>query len=201
MENLLEDILLAIIKKVTTFGHEDLLRFEMNSKYHKKLAHEGEVLRALPRNCLWYLTDHWPSEGKCKFMQQISRSEAASHGSDVAKYFELMLKILASDSFSMEEVFPTFKDLFDRKQLADYGRALMNVEGISFFWGFYWTRPLPPGLEYRFTCTSNGTCKGHGRRPNIFCPLPGDDEEYSTTNLFLFCRLDVEIAWFLFHFC
>jgi hypothetical protein len=59
----------------------------------------------------------------------------------------------------MKEVFPVFKDLFDRKQLADCGRALMNVNDIPFFWGFYWTRPLPPGLEYRFTCTSNGTCK------------------------------------------
>jgi len=83
--------------------------------------------------------------------------EASSHGSDGAKYFELMLKILGSDGFSMEEVFPVFKDLFNRKQLVDSGRDLMNVNDIPFFWGFYWIRPLPSDLEYWFTCTSNGT--------------------------------------------
>jgi len=30
--------------------------------------------QSLQWNCLWYLTDHWPSEGKRKFMQRISRS-------------------------------------------------------------------------------------------------------------------------------
>jgi len=69
--------------------------------------------------------------------------EAASHVSDGAKYFELMLKILASDGFSMEEVFSLFKDLFDRKQLADCGRPLMNVDNIPFFWGFIGQDPYP----------------------------------------------------------
>ena len=126
--------------------------------------------------------------------------EAASHGSDGAKYFELMLKILASDGFSMKEVFLVFKDIFDRKQLANCGRALMNVDGIPFFWGFYLIKPLPPCLECRFTCTSNGTSKGHGRRPNIFWPMLRDDDEYSTMDLCLFYCLNVEIAWFIVHF-
>ena len=101
--------------------------------------------------------------------------EPASHGSDRAKYFELMLKVLTRGGFSMEEILPVFKDLFDRKQLAEYGRTLMNFDDITFFWVFHWIRPLPPDLEYRFTCTSNGTCNGYGRRPNIFWPLPGAD--------------------------
>jgi len=33
----------------------------------------------------------------------------------------------------MEEIFHVFKDLFDRKQLADCGRDLKNVDGIPFF--------------------------------------------------------------------
>lgn len=58
MDSLPEDLLLVIIKKIATFGVEVLLRFEMTSKYHLKLARESEVLRAFPRNCLWYITDH-----------------------------------------------------------------------------------------------------------------------------------------------
>jgi len=41
--------------------------------------------------------------------------EIAAHTSDGAKYFELILKILSSSGFSMEEIFPVFKDLFNRK--------------------------------------------------------------------------------------
>jgi hypothetical protein len=126
--------------------------------------------------------------------------EATTHGSNGAKYFELMLKVLAKDGFSMDEVLPVFRDFFNRKQLAECGRAIMNTEGPPSFSGYYWSRPLLPDLEYRFTCTSNGTCKGHGRRANIFWPLPGTDDEYSMTDLCLFCRLDVEITWFLVHF-
>ena len=187
------------------------------------------MLRALPRDCLWCIPDYLPCAGNRKFMRQFSRSgheaysvvlatkmlqgdrpdleeiklilrEAVTHGSDGAKYFELMLKVLAKDGFSMDEVLRVFRDLFNRKQLAECGRAIMNAEDPPSFSGYYWPRPLLPDLEYRFTCTSNGTCKGHGRRPNIFWPLPGTDDEYSMTNLYLFCRLDVEIAWFLIHF-
>jgi len=74
MESLPEDIFLIIVKKIAAFGAHDLFRFEIISTYHQKLACENAVLRALPRNCLWYLTDHWRSAGKRKFMQQISRS-------------------------------------------------------------------------------------------------------------------------------
>jgi len=54
--------------------------------------------------------------------------KAATHGSDVAKYFLLMLKVLAKDSFLTDEVLPIFKDHFDRQQLADCKRTIMNDE-------------------------------------------------------------------------
>jgi len=126
--------------------------------------------------------------------------EAVAQRSDSASYFDLILKVLGKEGFSKDEILPVLTDLFEQRRLAECGRALANIGGIPFFWGHYWTRPLPLGLERRFACSSKGTCKGHGRRPNIFWPLAGDDEEYSTTDLCLLCRLDVEIAWFLVHF-
>jgi len=48
-----------------------------------------------------------------------------------------MLKVLANDVFSMDEVFPIFKDLFDHQQLANYKRAILNVEGPPYYWGYY----------------------------------------------------------------
>jgi len=211
MDNLPRDVLLMIIKKITVFEAENLLWFETAFPFYQELTREKAVLRALPRICLWYLTDHSLSERKRKLTCQISHSghktynvasaahmlqqdnptlekiklilrEAAAHGSDSAKYFDLMLKALVKDGFSMNDVLPVFMDLFNRKQLVGCGRAVTNVDDIPFFWGRYWTRSLPPSLERRFTCNSKGTCKGHGKRPNIFWPLPGDDEEYSTTN-------------------
>jgi len=123
MEHLPEDVLLFIVMKVAASGIQNLLRFEVTSTYHQKLAREKAVLRALPKDCFWYIFDYWPCAGKHKFMQQISWSghevynmvsttqmlqedrpdlkeikiileEAASHGSNGAKYFSLILKIL-----------------------------------------------------------------------------------------------------------
>ena len=93
--------------------------------------------------------------------------------------------MLAEEGFSLDEVFPVFMNLFKRKQLAECRRALTNVGGIPFFWGPYWTRHLLLGLKHRFVCTSKETSKGYGRKPNIFWPLPGDDEEYSNGIMFL----------------
>jgi len=137
MECLLEDILLVIVKKVAASGTQDLLRFEVTSIYYQKLACEKAVPRALPRDCLWYISDYLPCAGKRKFMQQISQSrhevynvvsaaqmlqedrpnlkeiklileEAAAHGYDGAKYFSLMLETPAKDGFSMDEVHRVF---------------------------------------------------------------------------------------------
>jgi hypothetical protein len=58
--------------------------------------------------------------------------KTTTHGSDVAKYLLLMLKVLFKDGFSMDEVFPIFKDLFDHHQLSNCKRGIMNVEGSPY---------------------------------------------------------------------
>lgn len=159
MDTLPEDVLFVIIKKTTAFGAQDLVKFETAFLFYQEITRDKEVLRALPRSGLWYLTDHSPSEGKCKLMRQISHSwhgmygvasgaqmlqwdnpnledikltlrEAATHRSDSARYFDLILKVLAEEGFSMDEVLPVFRDLFEHKQLAECGRALANIGGI-----------------------------------------------------------------------
>lgn len=144
MERLPEDALLVIVKKVAASGTQNLLRFKATSVYHKKLANKKAVLRALPRDCLRYISDHQPRVAKRKFMQRLSHSgheaycvvvaanllhggrpdleeiklilkKGAARGSDGAKYFELMLKVLAKNGFLMSEVLPIFRDLFNRK--------------------------------------------------------------------------------------
>jgi hypothetical protein len=74
MERLSENVLLIIVKNVAAFGTQDLLRFKVTSTYHQKLARKIALLRALPRDCLWYISYYWPCAGKCKFMHQICRS-------------------------------------------------------------------------------------------------------------------------------
>lgn len=56
--------------------------------------------------------------------------EIAAHRSDSARYFDLILKVLAEEGFSMDEALPVFRDLFEHKQLAECGRALANIGGI-----------------------------------------------------------------------
>jgi len=67
-------MLFVIIKKIMAFGAEDLIKFETAFLFYQEFTHNQAVLRALPRSCLWYLTDHSPSEGKRKLMHQISHS-------------------------------------------------------------------------------------------------------------------------------
>jgi len=223
MEHLPEDVLLIIGKKVAAFGNQDLLRFEVTSTYHQKLAHKKAVLKALPRDFLWYISEYWPYAGKRKFIQHISRSgheaynvvlaaqmlqgdrpdleeiklilkEATSHGSDGAKYFELMLKVLAKGGFLMDEVLLVFSDLFNRKQLVECERAIMNVEGPSSFWGYYWSRPLSQIWSIGSLAPQTGPIKVMGGDPISFCHSWGTNDEYSMTNLCVFCCLDVEIV-------
>lgn len=147
MEHLPEDVMLSIFRKIPASGTKNLFRFRATSYLHCRLSNKKVVLMALPRECLCYISDHWPSAAKRKFMQQISRNgheaycvliaaqllqercpnleeiklilkKAESHGSVGAKYLLLMFKVLAKDGFSMDEVLSDFKDLFERKQLA-----------------------------------------------------------------------------------
>jgi len=94
----------------------------------QRLAHSGHDVYDVETATQMLQGDH-PDLEEIKLILRAT----AAHGSDGAKYFELMLKLLASGGFSTKEIFHVFKDLFDRKRLADYGRALMNVDGIPFF--------------------------------------------------------------------
>jgi len=87
-------------------------------------------------------------------------------------------------------------DLFICKQLGRCRRSLMNLgvhTGLA---------SLPHGLVYRLTCESGGTCEGRKTKSKLVWPLPRADQEYKMPSIILFCRLDLEIAWFLilFHF-
>jgi len=140
MEQLPEDVLLTIVKKVTASGTQNLFKFKATFVLHQRLASKKVVLRALPRDCVWCLSDHRSCAKERAFMQKISYSghatycvvmvsqllqrgrpnmeeikhilqKAATHGSDGANFFLHMLKVLAKDGFSMDDIFPIFKDL------------------------------------------------------------------------------------------
>jgi len=119
---------------------------------------------------------------------------AKPHGSIEAKYFLMILNALASCGFSPENVFPVLGDLFERKHLSNCRRDLMWVPG------YYSSRPLPCELDYRFTCRSYKTCKGFGRKPNVFSPPSGFDDDYFMIDICLLCRFDAVLLWFLTHF-
>ena len=80
MDTLPGDVLFVIIKKIAAFGAEDLIKFETAFPFYQDLNRDKVVLRALPRSCLWYLTDHSPSEGKRKLMRHISHSGHGMYG-------------------------------------------------------------------------------------------------------------------------
>ena len=105
-----------------------------------------------------------------------------------------MLDVLAKGGFSVYNVFSVFIDLFVDKQLARCRRSLMNL-GAHHDSAF-----LPLGLVYRHTCESGGTCEGSKTKSRLVWPLLGPDEEYGMPDICLFCRLDLEITWFLVHF-
>jgi len=128
MERISDDDLLNIFKRVATTNVGRFLRFRATSSHHWRLAKTPEVLRALPRNCLSFLTDPKPCVGKQILTQRISDNGhptfcvaraaqlfhethfdlteikelllgAKSHGSVEAEYFLMILDALASDGF------------------------------------------------------------------------------------------------------
>jgi hypothetical protein len=184
MDMLPEDILIHISQKKAIYGVQNLLNFGTTSTYHQKVSNKKAVLRALPQDCLWYLTDYRPCVVKRAFMQKLSCSghaeyslvlasqmfqggrldlneikfilrRAAKHGYDGAMYFMMMLLVLSKDESFVEDAFFTYKCLLNCRQLANYKGAIMNVEGPPYFLGHFWTRTLLPEFIYRLTCTSS----------------------------------------------
>lgn len=217
MERISDDDLLNILERVATSGVRHFLRFRGTLSRDWRLAKAHEVLRALPKNCLSFLTDPKTSVGKRILIQRISDSghptfcvaraaqlfhetyfvlaevrqillRANSYGTTEAKYFLMILEALASDEFSPENVFLVFDTLFERKQLSNCRRDLTWIPG------YYSSRPLPRELDYRFMCHSYKTYKGSGRKQNVFSPPPRFDDDYFMTDICLFCRFGANLS-------
>jgi len=74
MDNLPDHLLLPIVVKVAKSGVRNLFRLRSISSRYRKLLDHPEVLRALPRSCLFYLFDPKPCVEKIAFMQRLSAS-------------------------------------------------------------------------------------------------------------------------------
>jgi len=223
MNHILDDDLLNIFERLAISNVKNFLRFRETSSRHWRLSKTHKVLRIPPRNWLSLLTDSSSCVGKRILIQRLSDSgnlefcvaratqllhgryfdlkevkqillRSKSYGFIEEKYFLMTLDALASGGFSPENAFPVFRDLFERKQISYCRRALMWVLG------YYSSRPLPRELDYRFMCRSYKTCKGSGRKPNVFSQPPGSNDDYFMIDIFLLCRFDAEILWFLTHF-
>ena len=130
---------------------------------------------------------------------QYVLGSARHAGSDEATYFLIMLKVLASEGFDRDEVLSHFHDLFTRQRLA-HCRSVISVDGLLFDWGQLELRFMPPGLDYKFTCLSNGACAMSNRIRKSHLPSLRTYEDYDMINICLSCRLDTELGWFLAHF-
>jgi len=126
--------------------------------------------------------------------------KARKRGSNGATYFDLMLKVLVVERFSKNEVFPAFKNLFNRRQLANCRNTILNKEGPRFSWECLCSKLMPQGLKYQLSCPSDRVCEEVRRICNTNSPLPGPYEDYPTTSFCLSCHLDLELACFLEHF-
>jgi len=139
----------------------------------------------------------------CPNLEEIKLilQKVTARGSNGAKYFLLMLKVLVKDGFLPNEVLSTFQDLFTQRWLTDCKRAIINIESPPSYKGCHWSRFLLPELEYRLVCNSDGTYKGYGRKPRKNLASSRSYDEYSVKNICLFFRLDVKLAWFLIQLC
>jgi len=111
---------------------------------------------------------------------QFVLSSARRARSDEAMYFLIMLKVLASEGFDRDRVLCLFHDLFTRQRLA-HCRSVISADDLLFDWGQLKLRFMPPGLEYKFTCLSNGTCAISNRILNSH--LPSAFRALSTSSL------------------
>jgi len=175
MDDLPYHLLLPSVTKVTNSGIKNLFRFRTTSLRYRRFLSSPVVLRALPRSYLFYLFDPKPCTEKIAFMQQLSDNghsifcialpsqlfqqpdtdveevkrvlrAVARHVSDGAKYFLMILDVLAEGGFSVGGVFSVFIDLFVHKQVARCKRSLMNLRGP--FWADFSSSRLsvPPHL-------------------------------------------------------
>jgi len=80
-------------------------------------------------------------------------------------------------------------------------RGVIGSNGFLFDWNQLELWSMPPGFIYTFTCNSEGACVLSRRIHNAHLSSPGADEDYDMVNICISCHLDIELAWFLEHFC
>jgi len=223
------DILMVITKKVVAFGNQDLLNFGAISKLHHQLGNKKAILRALNRDCLWYIVDPTSFSAKRRFVHKLSNSghssyrtaiaafmlhqirldlerikqilaKAMKQGSDGATYFNLMMEVVAADNPLDDQILPVFQNLFERHQLAHCRNAILHTVGPRFSWDSLCFRPMLLNLRYQFFCPTNELWNGIRRIHNVNSPFPVLDEDYPTKNFCLSCCLNLELAWFLWPF-
>jgi len=228
MDTLQRELQLIIAKKIAASSTRDLLTFLASAKLYQTLSENPMVLRVVSEYCLCLLVLPSPNARQRMFMQQLTlighalycvvRAAQMLHlphhnlpriqsvlsssrfvESDEATYFLIMLKVLASKVFDRDMVLSIFHDLFARQRLA-HCRSVISVDDLLFDWGQLKLRLMPPGLDYKFICLSDGACAMSNRILNSHFPPPGADDDYDMNNICLPCRLDTELAWFMGHF-
>jgi len=113
-------------------------------------------------------------------------------------YFLMLLDASIVGGEEVERAISTFTRFFKAHTLGELRR---NMVGWRIpFWvrtrSFWWSRPIPDGLVLRTLFKSKDTCKGDGRLLGFYSPGPGEDYEYSQTEVCILCRFDVELHCF-----
>jgi len=224
------ELQILIAKKIAASSVRDLISFRASAKLHQRLSEDVEVLRAVFDDCLHLIFLPSPNAGQRRLMQQLTLGGHAHYcvdraaqllprarpklqmiqlvlrnallaRSDETVYFLLMLRVLSTRVFDRNRALSVFRDLFVRQCLAHCRNVISACDLFSWDQLAFGLRLVPPGLVHRFTCLANGACAQSNRFHNLHLPSPGADNDYDMDTIYLFCRLDVEIAWFLEHFC
>lgn len=211
MEVLPPELQLIIAKKIAASSTRGLLPFRASAKLHQRLSKNPVVLRAVSEDCLRFLSSLRLTRDKrhsCNnllslAMHYITLSErlqcfinftlnlpmiqsvlrnTQNAGSDEATYFLIMLKALTSEGFDRDRVLSLFHDLFTRQRLA-HCRSVISIDGLLFDLGQHELRSMPPGLDYKFICLSDGACAMSNRIRNSHLRSPGEDKDYDMINI------------------
>ena len=226
MEKLKHDEIILIAQKVAAYGTRHLLSFMQISKYHEEVAKTDVVLRALRPDHLnlFAYADITPEQQN--FLNMVINSGHADYcvlrgvhmmlqddpdvseirrildiasaaGVESANYFLMMLDASEESGFEVERAISTFTRFFRSQKLQQLRLCLSGRNTPYFFRSFWWDREMPKSLVLRTLCTSKDTCKGDGRLPGFHWPPPGNDHEYSQTNVCILCRFDIELRGFI----
>lgn len=113
-------------------------------------------------------------------------------------YFLAMLDASTAGGENVKTTISNFTKFFQEQKLSVLRRH-MTGWGTP-YWGrvrpIFWGRCMPEGFVLKTLCLSKDTCKGDGRLPGYNLIAPGDDHEYSQTEMCILCRFDSELHCF-----